>query len=301
MSTRPISIPIHAVGPGSQPEPEPANTIGVPDTVETFQLPRTPVVSDRDAALKCRDLFIEIYNEMKMWNPDSGEAGPAFALDRFDVETIRLIDQLLGEGEVSIKVTLPNDKFDEIRIQESIFVGIWRVRCYKDGKPITDQIEISPIPTCVPEAAYISSGEQLRKTEPREDAMNSPAILAELSTAINQWSPGSAAFTVNLSHLPVSPGDLEIIEDAIGQGSVHMISRGFGNCHIKSTGTRHVWKVQYFNNSPSRLLILNTVVVTGFPEEAIAASEDLQDSTDRVEELVRWVTKSWELPSVELQ
>ncbi len=43
------------------------------------------------------------------------------------------------------------------------------------------------------------------------------------------------------------------------------------------------------------LMILNTIVVCGLPEEALASAEDLQDSVLRIKELVEWVTSSWEL------
>ena len=42
MITKPISIPINLLGPGSQPERSVANTIGVPDIVDTFRQPYTP-------------------------------------------------------------------------------------------------------------------------------------------------------------------------------------------------------------------------------------------------------------------
>ena len=42
MITKPISIPINLLGPGSQPERSVANTIGVPDIVDTFRLQEQP-------------------------------------------------------------------------------------------------------------------------------------------------------------------------------------------------------------------------------------------------------------------
>ncbi|MCD8339784.1 MAG: hydrogenase expression/formation protein [Burkholderiales bacterium] len=299
MPIKPISIPIALIGKGSQPDPVPAMTIGVPETVETYSMPMPATSASKETALKAREFFIEIYNEMALWNIDSGEAGPAFALDKYDVETLKFINDILGEGEVSIRIVLPNDDFDEIRILETVFVGVWRVRCYKDGKPISDQIEVSAIPICVPEAAFLASSDGLKPTEPDPDAMNSPAILAELKTALEQWEPGSAPFTVNLSHLPMSPADNRIVDEAVGEGVVKIVSHGYGNCHIASTAVRHLWRIQYLNNAPTKLMILNTLVVTGLPEEAIAAPEDLRDSTQRIKETVEWVTSSWELPPVE--
>ena len=54
MITKPISIPINLLGPGSQPERSVANTIGVPDIVDTFRQPYTPEVADKETAEKCR-------------------------------------------------------------------------------------------------------------------------------------------------------------------------------------------------------------------------------------------------------
>ena len=68
-----------------------------------------------------------------------------------------------------------------------------------------------------------------------------------------------------------------------------MISRGFGNCHVTSTGTRHAWRVQYFNSMQT--LILNTLEIVELPEAAIAAPEDLVDSRERLAELVQWMAE----------
>lgn len=38
---------------------------------------------------------------MRLWNMDSGDAGPAFAMNGYDKETLALINQMLGEGEVA--------------------------------------------------------------------------------------------------------------------------------------------------------------------------------------------------------
>ena len=126
-------------------------------------------------------------------------------------------------------------------------------------------------------------------------------LFRSLKEALKAWEPGAPAFTINLSHLPMSAEDHKVIEAAVGAGAVQMMSRGFGNCRISSTDVRHVWKVQYLNNAPARLMILNTLVVAGLPEEAVAASEDLADSAVRIKELIEWVTKSWELSPVEVK
>jgi hydrogenase-1 operon protein HyaF len=48
-------------------------------------------------------------------------------------------------------------------------------------------------------------------------------------------------------------------------------------------------------------MILNTLSICGVPEEAIASTEDLEDSVARIRELIEWVTESWHLPALNLE
>jgi hydrogenase-1 operon protein HyaF len=76
---------------------------------------------------------------------------------------------------------------------------------------------------------------------------------------------------------------------------VAIISRGFGNCRVTSTGTRDVWRVQYFNNMNT--LILNTLEVVGIPEVVVASDDDLEDTIGRLAELVQWMDESAQPPA----
>ena len=88
----------------------------------------------------------------------------------------------------------------------------------------------------------------------------------------------------------MTPEDHAVLDRALPVGPVAMISRGFGNCHITSTGVAGVWRVQYFNNMNT--LILNTIEIVDVPEVALAAVEDLADSRERLAELVAWMDES---------
>ncbi len=114
--------------------------------------------------------------------------------------------------------------------------------------------------------------------------MNAPAILAELITASEAYSPGAETHVVNLTLLPVSPEDLEYLAAHLGRGPVTILSRGYGNCRISSTALPHTWWVQYFNSTDQ--LILNTIEVDDVPVVALAAPEDLEDSIIRLREWV---------------
>ena len=55
-------------------------------------------------------------------------------------------------------------------------------------------------------------------------------------------------------------------------------------CRIRATATPFVWRVQFFNSTD--VLILDTFEVTGMPEVALAAPEDLADSAKRLVEVL---------------
>ena len=95
---------------------------------------------------------------------------------------------------------------------------------------------------------------------------------------------------INLTLFPMTPDDHQVLEQALPVGPVAIMSRGFGNCRITSTGARDVWRVQYFNNMNT--LILNTIEVVDVPEVALAAAEDLADSRARLAELIDWMSES---------
>ena len=95
---------------------------------------------------------------------------------------------------------------------------------------------------------------------------------------------------VNLTLLPMTPADHAVLEQALAPGPVTVVTRGFGSCAITSTRLRNVWRLRHFNSM--KTVILNTLIVAGVPEEAMAAREDLEDSRERLAELIAWMSES---------
>ena len=61
---------------------------------------------------------------------------------------------------------------------------------------------------------------------------------------------------VNLTLLPHTEEDLVWLDAALGEGSVTILSRGYGNCRVRATALPFVWRVQFFNAMDT--LILDT-------------------------------------------
>ena len=116
------------------------------------------------------------------------------------------------------------------------------------------------------------------------------ALVHELQDAMDRCAADVPAHVINLTLLPLSPEDIVHIDRVLDGGTVVILSRGFGNCRISSTAARDVWRVQYFNNMQT--LILNTIEVVDMPLVAIAAQEDIEETRDRLADLVQWMGDS---------
>jgi hydrogenase-1 operon protein HyaF len=177
------------------------------------------------------------------------------------------------------------------RIQESVFTGLWRC-CELDaaGALRRDWLEAAPVPQVALDRARDGSAPALPDVELPRGAMNSPALLNEIAAQMRERQPGHPAHVINLTLFPMSPDDHALLDRALPVGPVAIMSRGFGNCRITSTGARDVWRVQYFNNMNT--LILNTIEIVDVPDVAQAAVEDLADTRERLAELIDWMSES---------
>jgi len=281
-------LPVRMVGAGSQPgEDEELQYLEMPRGMNTFRMPIPPERADALALREARDLLAAFLAQMEGWNPGAARRGPHLDLTGVSPSTLEIVNQMLGEGEVSIQV----GGVRRFRIQESVFTGLWRV-CALDGNGqlAEDWLEAGMLPEFVTAVAKDSGRDAPAPIELPEGAMNSPALLAEIGSQMAARTRGAPAHVINLTLFPMTPEDHAVLAQALPGGPVAMISRGFGNCHVTSTGLADVWRVQYFNNMNT--LILNTIEVVDVPEVVLAAAEDLADSRERLAELVEWMSES---------
>ena len=280
---RPVSIPIRSLTPAADDVIE---FMPMPREMATFEMPRLPEPGPGNDIAGARDVLEALLLHFDAWLERGGEA-PALDLVRLAPEALRVLNETLGEGEVAAIV----DAKHEIRVQETVFAGVWREQHFDpSGALLHDYLLAAPIPAVVGKVARERARPTLRALELPAGAMNVPALIHELQAAMDRCGPGTPAHVINLTLLPLSPEDGDHIDRVLEGGSAVILSRGFGNCRISSTAARNVWRVQYFNNMQT--LILNTVEVAFMPEVAVAAREDLVDSRQRLAELVEWMSDS---------
>lgn len=201
-------------------------------------------------------------------------------LSHYALDTRNFIEQILGEGEISVFA----DKLgDRLSISEAVFTGVWRVRQYNNGRLAQDFLETGAFPKILAEwSAAQDSHTSLPKTFP-DNLMNAPALVYEIFAKSGGFTPGSEE-VINLTLLPLTPEDMAFLVGCLGLAGISILSRGYGDCRIRRTSLPNVWWVQYFN-SPGQL-ILNTLEITALPKLVMAAPEDLEDSANRLGEFL---------------
>lgn len=294
MSTKPFPIPVVPFGPGSQAEDEALDYITLPSGMSTFQAPVLPEPEElvqREGALRVLHEALAALSAAV-----NGQTPPPVVLDGLAPEDLALVNQVLGEGEVSAQVLpagqgSPAGTWQQVQIQESVFAGLWRVVGLRADGQVHDTLEVGPCPQVLRQVAT----EDARGPRPDPGGvpagvMNALPLLVELQDQRQRWQPGKSgqvAHVVNLTLLPLSPDDVGLIDHVLGTGRVLILSRGYGNCRITSTCAAHTWRVVYYNSADA--VILNAIEVSDLPDVACAAPEDLRDSFERLTEVLEWV------------
>lgn len=272
-------IPVVAVGPGSQPEEDEAlQYMPLPSAMMTFALPVLNEEAD-PALMAAACAVVEQLRAKMSAAPLGSRSVPVIELLDMQPEVVQLLNQTMGEGEVSISVRGSS----AYRIQETVFAGVWRLHEFAaDGRLTRDAIMACAIPPIVTQWAKEDVSLDCTLPEKTPGIMNALSVLTEVVGKAGTYKPGDAAHVVNLTLLPMSPEDMECLPQTLGVGAVTILSRGYGNCRITSTLLPNVWWVQYFNSMDT--LILNTIEVSEVPEVALASQEDYEDSIERLGE-----------------
>ncbi len=200
---------------------------------------------------------------------------------------LRALDEAMGYGEVSAVVGSGNGA-PAWHVRETAFAGFWRLRREDDGGSTAEDIlEADDVPGIVKKAAMSSNGARLDAALLPAGAVNARPIVSELRRRAASIRSGSPAHVVNLSLLPLTSADHAGLDTLLGNGTIAIFSRSFGNCRIASTRIRGVWRVRYCN--AMNLPVADTLEVVDIPEAARAAQGDLAASRARLRDLLAWL------------
>ncbi len=269
-------------GPGSQPsgpDGEVLDYMEMPREMATFDLPIAPEPEDTVGMEEGKARLNDLVAALRAYRIGA----PATVLELGDLspKDLGLVNQILGEGEVSMVAGT------SIQVQEAVFAGVWRVLHFDgNGKINRDTIEVAAWPDTVRDQVFDRAAKTAALAEDPlpPSVFNAPALLSEIADKVSSRQPGDVAHSINLSLLPHTEEDLQYLTAKLGIGGTIILSRGYGNCRVSSTGTRNVWWVQYYNAQDT--IILNSIEIVEVPEVVCAAQEDIDDSAERLAEIM---------------
>ncbi len=276
-------FPVTVIGQGSQPleaDGVQLEFIPMPKEMSSYRAPDMPEpaqVMHLRGAKAVSDWLSQALADYRV----GGE--PLIAdISSLDADNRELVNQILGEGEVSLKYI---DGEIRVRMQESVLAGIWRTFYFDaEGRITRDLIEVCDVPVLARRPPDPLQASFLARSSAPDGVMNALPILSELQDHVAGWRVGDVAHVINLTLLPLSEGDIQFLGETLGTGPVETLSRGYGDCKISSTEFPGIWWVRYTNSMGT--LILNTLETTDIPAVACAAQEDLDDSRRRYHELL---------------
>jgi hydrogenase-1 operon protein HyaF len=286
---KPFPIPVAMIGPGSQVEEDMLQYLQMPGGMDTYRppvLPEPEQLAGHESALATLGAVLAALGLCR----EDG-ASRRVDLTALALADLQLINQVMGEGEVSAQVR-GDDGGVRVAVQESVFAGVWRVVTRDGDRVVADGIEVGAIPEVLRRAPADDLWPELPRWQGAlpPNVQNAPAVLAEIEDHWRGWAAGMPAQVVNLTLLPMSVEDIGFLDHHLGTGRVLILSRGYGNCRITSTRVPNTWRVVYYNSQD--VVILNTVEVSALPDVALAAREDLEDSHERLAEVLDWVARS---------
>lgn len=275
-------IPVRVIGPGSQPagnDGDAVSYVDMPSDMSTFVAPVMPEPEDVLPMDGAREAMNWLQAALDGYEPGRG---PLLAdLSALDEQSRDVVNQILGEGEVSIVC----DGQVRARTQESVLAGVWRTVFFdRDDRVLCDLLEVADVSKVVDFAAAGSATVDIAAEGVGSELANALPILVELQSQHEQYMDGGTPHSINLTLLPLSEPELEFIDQRLGRGPVDILSRAYGKCEVISTQSAGIWWVRYYNSMG--VLILNTLEVVDVPDVVKAAPEDLVDSAARLKEIL---------------
>ncbi len=274
-------FPMVQFGPGSQPqETDTLEYINMPKDMETYHAPILPEPEEVLNLTQGKQVLEDLLQALHTWKADT--QSKSISLNQLDADNLDLINQALGEGEVSMVV---GDSM--IRAQESVLAGVWRIQHFDENNlVIHDSLEVGAVPKITRSLTFASADRNIDTdvNETHPGVQNAPALLAELADKVKSYQAGNQGETINLTLLPLTEMDVMLLGERLGVGPLTILSRGYGNCRIGSTAKENVWWIKYYNSQD--VLILNTIEIVDIPQVTCAAPEDIEDSYTRLNEIL---------------
>jgi hydrogenase-1 operon protein HyaF len=105
MNIKPFPVAVVGLGPGSQPEDPDLAYMPLPREIDSFDQPTLPTSEEVEHLHAAKQVIAELIAQLQGYQGDA-EVYPVQDISQLDTANRQLINQLLGEGEVSCRVKL---------------------------------------------------------------------------------------------------------------------------------------------------------------------------------------------------
>lgn len=275
-------IPVRVIGPGSQPDEDDGmalSYIDMPGDMWTYRPPEMPEPDHVRDLAGARAALEWLRGALA---GASAATGPQLAnLSALDAQSRDLVNQVLGEGEVSMTY----DGSVCARTQESVLAGVWRTLYVDDDEHVlADILEVADAPHVVRLPHGSTHSVDTGAAGVPATVVNALPILVELESHCADFGRTGRAHEINLTLLPLTDDDLAFLDARLGRGPVDTLSRAYGKCQVTATAVANVWWVRFFNSMGTP--ILTTLEIVDVPALLCAAPEDLADSAERLDAIL---------------
>lgn len=104
---------------------------------------------------------------------------------------------------------------------------------------------------------------------------NGRALLREIEQRLERLLTHDEESSIDLSRLPLGPGDHALLVETLGEGEVHAEVNSLGPTRVRETAISGVWWVTHCNADDE--VMAEFIEVTRCPEIVLTPPEDLQD------------------------
>ena len=190
----------HLLGPGTQPGDDSFSMNPLPLTCQVNCDPSMAMLENCPHSPAVMALLADVRHQLARRIPVRQEV-LRWDLSTLNADDLTFLNTLLGEGEVSARIQHADGR--ESEIQESIFCGIWRVRCQNDKGQWVEHLEAGSAPQALWQAATLNTLPNDSLLPPPIDGlMNGLTLAQELLAHLRD--PATRPHINHLTQQPVS-------------------------------------------------------------------------------------------------
>lgn len=107
---------------------------------------------------------------------------------------------------------------------------------------------------------------------------NARAVLREVENLLQKLVEEGEESSIDLSGLPLTPEDYDLLEETLGEGEVVAEVHSLGPTRIHETGIPGVWWVTHYNDEDE--VLAEFIEVAWCPEILLAPEDDVKDGLE---------------------